>query len=42
MSNAEKIDIGAGEVFGSTLEAFETDHKVVVHQGGTGSGKTYD
>ena len=42
MSNVEKIDIGAGEVFGSTLEAFETGHKVVVHQGGTGSGKTYD
>lgn len=42
MSNVEKIDIGAGEVFGSTLEAFEAGHKVVVHQGGTGSGKTYD
>lgn len=42
MYNVEKIDIGAGEVFGSTLEAFATGHKVVVHQGGTGSGKTYD
>ncbi len=42
MYNAEKIDIGAGEVFGSTMEAFKEGKKVVIHQGGTGSGKTYD
>src|SRR5678816_18954 len=44
MSNEEKnkIELGAGEVFGSTLQFFEDGGKVAIHKGGTGSGKTYD
>ena len=39
----EKIEIGAGEVFASTHDAFlKNNKKVVIHKGGTGSGKTYD
>ena len=41
MSNVEKINMEQVK-FLAVPEAFETGHKVVVHQGGTGSGKTYD
>lgn len=36
------IELGAGEIYGSTQEAIENGRKVVIHKGGTGSGKTYD
>ncbi len=37
------IELGAGEVYGSTFDAFFKDNKkVAIHKGGTGSGKTYD
>lgn len=39
---SNKIDLGAGEVYGSTLQFFEDGGKVAIHKGGTGSGKTYD
>ena len=39
MSN---IDIGSGEVFEKTDNAFESGKKIVIHKGGTGSGKTED
>lgn len=37
-----KIEVGAGEVYGSTMQHFEDGGKVAIHKGGTGSGKTYD
>lgn len=36
------IDIGYGEVLEKTYNAFEDGKKIVVHMGGTGSGKTED
>lgn len=44
MSKEEKnkIEVGAGEVYGSTMQHFEDGGKVAIHKGGTGSGKTYD
>lgn len=36
------IDIGSGEVFEKTDNAFESGKKIVIHMGGTGSGKTED
>jgi phage terminase large subunit len=35
-------DIGYGEVFEKTINAFESGKKIVIHRGGTGSGKTED
>lgn len=37
-----EINIGYGEVFEKTYNAFESGKKIVVHMGGTGSGKTED
>ena len=37
-----KIDIDYGYVFDKTSEAFESGKHVIIHKGGTGSGKTYD
>lgn len=37
-----EINITRGEIFDRTLEAIESGKKVVIHKGGTGSGKTYD
>lgn len=37
-----EVDIGYGEVFEKTLNAFESGKKIVIHKGGTGSGKTED
>ena len=36
------IDIGYGEVFEKTYKAFDAGKKIVIHMGGTGSGKTED
>lgn len=38
----EQKDIKYGYVFKQTRAAFEQGAKVIIHQGGTGSGKTYD
>lgn len=40
MSNA--VQIGYGNVFEKTVNAFQDGKEVVIHQGGTGSGKTED
>ncbi len=37
-----KADVHAGKVFHRTLKAFNSGKKVIIHKGGTGSGKTYD
>jgi len=34
--------VNYGYVFEQTLEAFEKGVKIIIHKGGTGSGKTYD
>lgn len=34
--------VSYGYVFEQTLEAFEKGIKIIIHKGGTGSGKTYD
>ena len=36
------IDIPTGKIFLKTQQAFSSGKKVVIHRGGTGSGKTYD
>ena len=36
------IDIPTGKIFLKTQQAFDSGKKVVIHRGGTGSGKTYD
>jgi len=36
------VDIGFGRVFKKTRRAFDEGKKIVIHQGGTGSGKTED
>ena len=36
------IDIPTGKIFLKTQQAFNSGKKVVIHRGGTGSGKTYD
>lgn len=36
------VEIKANKVFYETKEAFENGAEVVIHKGGTGSGKTYD
>ena len=36
------IDIPTGKIFLKTQQAFSNGKKVVIHRGGTGSGKTYD
>lgn len=36
------IQIGYGNVFEKTVNAFDSGKEVVIHQGGTGSGKTED
>ena len=36
------IDIPTGTIFKKTQQAFSNGKKVVIHRGGTGSGKTYD
>jgi len=38
----EKIKIDAGVIFSKTKNAFLSGDKVVIHKGGTGSGKTFD
>jgi phage terminase large subunit len=37
-----ETEIGYGEVFEKTLHSFESGNKIVIHMGGTGSGKTED
>ena len=37
-----KTQINTGTIFNQTKQAFDDGAKVVVHKGGTGSGKTYD
>lgn len=41
MECIEKI-VGYGDVFERTLNAYESGYEVIIHQGGTGSGKTED
>ena len=36
------VDIGYGNVFERTMDAFSQGNEIVIHKGGTGSGKTYD
>ena len=36
------VDIKTGTIFYKTQQAFEDGNKIIVHRGGTGSGKTYD
>jgi len=36
------INIKTGTIFHKTKQAFEDGNKIIVHRGGTGSGKTYD
>lgn len=36
------VDIKTGTIFHKTMQAFEDGNKIIVHRGGTGSGKTYD
>ena len=38
----QKVDINTGAIFYRTKKAFDSGKKVVIHKGGTGSGKTYD
>ena len=38
----QTIDIPTGTIFKKTQQAFSNGKKVVIHRGGTGSGKTYD
>ena len=38
----QTIDINTGTIFKKTKQAFSNGKKVVIHRGGTGSGKTYD
>lgn len=37
-----KVDINAGNIMRKTKEALDEGNKIVIHKGGTGSGKTYD
>ena len=36
------VDIKTGTIFYKTEKAFDSGNKIIVHRGGTGSGKTYD
>src|SRR5574344_2342363 len=36
------VDIKTGTIFHKTKQAFDDGNKIIVHRGGTGSGKTYD
>lgn len=36
------VDIKTGTIFHKTQQAFDDGNKIIVHRGGTGSGKTYD
>ena len=36
------IDVHTGKIFTRTRRAFNSGKKVIIHKGGTGSGKTYD
>lgn len=36
------VDIHAGKVFHRTMKAFNSGKKIIIHKGGTGSGKTFD
>jgi phage terminase large subunit len=38
----QEVEIGFGDVFEKTISAFESGKKIVIHKGGTGSGKTED
>ena len=38
----QTIDIPTGTIFKKTQQSFASGKKVVIHRGGTGSGKTYD
>ena len=38
----EEININHGTIFQRTYKAFDEGKKVVIHKGGTGSGKTFD
>ena len=42
MGNPNKIEIGYGDVLYKTAEAITQGAEVVIHKGGTGSGKTMD
>ena len=35
-------DLKYGYVFKRTLAAYQEQKKIIIHKGGTGSGKTYD
>ena len=35
-------EIHAGRIFHRTMKAFDSGKKIIIHKGGTGSGKTYD
>lgn len=37
-----QIEIKTGTIFEKTMQAFDEGQKIVIHRGGTGSGKTYD
>jgi len=37
-----EVDVGYGNVFEKTNKAYESGKKVIIHRGGTGSGKTED
>src|SRR5512138_1683444 len=37
-----EVNIGYGNVFERTVNAFDSGNEVVIHKGGTGSGKTED
>lgn len=36
------VDIGYGSIFEKTFEALDRGREIVIHKGGTGSGKTFD
>lgn len=36
------VEVGYGNVFEKTLDAYESGKEVIIHRGGTGSGKTED
>ncbi len=37
-----EVDLSYGYVFKKTLAAYQEKKKIIIHKGGTGSGKTYD
>ena len=42
MEQATEVKIRYGNVFEKTMNAFESGKEVIIHRGGTGSGKTED